>query len=168
MYQSNLSTDELPCTEADFIIMWGFNETVALTNPDDLAATTVNSTRLSMALDDAAAYILNHLQVTPWAAMVVLAGSYRRVQATIARYYLDSVRPRAAVTKDYEQVIKLLDTKREVAWTMELPGSPDSNPRSGKYVRTGSDKHIIQTGSDIPYPYETTLATRGDYYTPTF
>lgn len=100
------------CTPADvdyFIEVFGFNEALELSQIEDPTANKINSQRIQVALNDAAVLINNFIETAPPQGKLLIAGSYRRTQAILARWYLDTLRPRQQVVDAAEAALKQLD-----------------------------------------------------------
>lgn len=100
------------CTPASvdyFVDIFGFNEALELSRLEDPTANTINYERIQLALNDAALLIQSFRETAPPAGKLLIAGSYRRTQAIIARWYLDSLRPRQQVVDAAEAALKQLD-----------------------------------------------------------
>lgn len=117
-------SDPRSATPDDFIIAFGLKEAIQLTNIDDAAATTVNVAKLRMAIQDANSLIDSYIEQSGKAGMVLITSNRRRTALTIARYYLDTVRRREDVYKDYEAALKQLQA--EMAMTAIRAGNGDS------------------------------------------
>lgn len=117
-------SDPRSATPDDFIIAYGLKEAIQLTNIDDAAATTVNVAKLRMAIQDANSLIDSYIEQSGKAGMVLITSNRRRTALTIARYYLDTVRRREDVYKDYEAALKQLQA--EMAMTAIRAGNGDS------------------------------------------
>jgi phage gp36-like protein len=98
-----------PATVEYFISIFGFNEALELSRLEDPTANTINYERIELALHDSAALINNFMETAPIAGKLLIAGSYRRTQAIIARWYLDSLRPRQQVVDAAEAALAQLD-----------------------------------------------------------
>lgn len=98
-----------PATVDYFIDIFGFNEALELSRLEDPTANTINFERIQLALNDAALLIQSFRETAPPAGKLLIAGSYRRTQAIIARWYLDSLRPRQQVVDAAEAALKQLD-----------------------------------------------------------
>lgn len=98
-----------PATVDYFIDVFGYNEALELSRIEDPTANTINHERIQLALNDSAALISNYMETAPPQGKILIAGSYRRTQATIARWYLDSLRPRQQVVDAAEAALKQLD-----------------------------------------------------------
>lgn len=105
----NRPSDPRQATADDFILAYGEKETIQLTNLEDGSATSVNVAKLRMALDDANALIDNYVIQAGRAGKFLISSSRRRTALMIARYYLDTVRRREDVYKDYQDCIKELE-----------------------------------------------------------
>lgn len=98
-----------PATVDYFIDIFGFNEALELSRLEDPTANTINFERIQLALNDAALLIRSFIEASPPSGKLLIAGSYRRTQAIIARWYLDSLRPRQQVVDAAEAALKQLD-----------------------------------------------------------
>lgn len=98
-----------PATVDYFVDIFGFNEALELSRLEDPTANTINYERIQLALNDAALLIQSFRETAPPAGKLLIAGSYRRTQAIIARWYLDSLRPRQQVVDAAEAALKQLD-----------------------------------------------------------
>ena len=98
----------------DFILAYGQKEAIQLTNIDDAAATTVNSAKLRMAIQDANSLIDSYIENSGKAGQVLITSNRRRTALIIARYYLDTVRRREDVRADFESCLKQLQAEREM------------------------------------------------------
>jgi len=126
-------------TPDDFILAYGLREAIQLTNIDDADAIQPNTDKLWMAIQDACALIDNYIVQASRAGKLLISSNRRRTALIIARYYLDTVRRREDVYRDYELAIKDLDR----AMSMESVVRPDPpwwadpcNPNRGKGVRS--------------------------------
>ncbi len=129
-------------TVDDFILAFGMKEAIQITNMDDASATEPNIARLEMALADANAMIDSYIAQATRAGKVLVSSNRRRTALIIARYYLDSVRRREDVAKDYELAIKELDISTQVEQTVR----PDDD------LAINSPRGIIRTHR-IPQRY---------------
>lgn len=98
-----------PATVDYFIDIFGFNEALELSRLEDPTANTINYERIQLALNDAAVLISNYIATATPQGKILIAGSYRRTQATLARWYLDTLRPRQQVVDAAEAALKQLD-----------------------------------------------------------
>lgn len=96
-------------TPDDFILAYGLREAVQITNIDDADANQPNTDRLWMAIQDADALIDSYINQSTKAGKLLVSSNRRRTSLILARYYLDTVRRREDVLKDYERAIKELD-----------------------------------------------------------
>ena len=96
-------------TVDDFILAFGLKEAIQVTNIDDADAIEPNEVRLMMAIQDATALIDSYINQSTKAGKLLVSSNRRRTSLIIARYYLDSVRRREDVLKDYERCIKELE-----------------------------------------------------------
>jgi phage gp36-like protein len=98
-----------PATVEYFIEVFGYNEALELSRLEDPTANTINYQRIQVALNDAALLVNNFAETAPPQGKLLIAGSYRRTQATLARYYLDTLRPRQQVVDAANAALKQLD-----------------------------------------------------------
>jgi hypothetical protein len=98
-----------PATVEYFIEVFGFNEALELSRLEDPTANTINYQRIQVALNDSATLINNFIETAPPQGKLLIAGSYRRTQATLARWYLDTLRPRQQVVDAANAAMKQLD-----------------------------------------------------------
>jgi phage gp36-like protein len=98
-----------PATVDYFIEVFGFNEALELSRLEDPTANTINYQRIQVALNDAAQLVNNFISTAPPQGKLLIAGSYRRTQAILARWYLDTLRPRQQVVDAAEAALKQLD-----------------------------------------------------------
>jgi phage gp36-like protein len=105
-------------------VAYGLKEAIQLTNIDDAAATSVNVAKLRMAIQDANSLIDSYIEQSGKSGQVLITSNRRRTALIIARYYLDTVRRREDVYKDYENCLKQLAAEREM--TAIRAGNGDS------------------------------------------
>lgn len=98
-----------PASVDYFIDIFGFNEALELSRLEDPTANTINYERIQLALNDAALLIQSFAETAAPQGKLLIAGSYRRTQAVLARYYLDSLRPRQQVVDAANAAMKQLD-----------------------------------------------------------
>lgn len=149
-YPRDERSDPTTATPADFIVAYGERETVQLTNLESPRATTVNYSKLNMAIQDACALIDNYVVQASRAGKLLISSSRRRTALIIARYYLDSVRKRKEVIEDYERAIKELDKARD-STTAVRPHDPwwlddDESGRRGIRAHRIPQVYNRQTG----------------------
>jgi phage gp36-like protein len=108
-------SDPRSASPDDFIVAFGLKEAIQLTNIDDAAATTVNVAKLRMAIEDANSLIDSYIEQSGKAGMVLITSNRRRTALTIARYYLDTVRRREDVFKDYESALKQMTAEMQMS-----------------------------------------------------
>lgn len=107
-------SDPRSASPDDFIIAYGLKEAIQLTNIDDASANSVNVAKMRMAIEDANALIDSYIEQSGKAGKVLITSNRRRTALIIARYYLDNVRRREDVFKDYTEALKQLDAEREM------------------------------------------------------
>lgn len=118
------NSDPRSASPDDFIVAYGLKEAIQLTNIDDAAANTVNVAKLLMAIQDANSLIDSYIEQSGKAGQVLITSNRRRTALIIARYYLDTVRRREDVYKDYENCLKQIQA--EMAMTAIRAGNGDS------------------------------------------
>ena len=126
-------------TPDDFVLAYGLREAIQLSNIDDADASKPNNEKIWMAIEDACALIDNYITGATRAGRILISSSRRRTSLIIARYYLDTVRRREDVKKDYELAITELDkartlqdvTRPEIPWWLD-----PCNPNRGNGVRS--------------------------------
>lgn len=121
---TNHKSDPRSASPDDFIVAYGLKEAIQLTNIDDAAATSVNVAKLQMAIQDANSLIDSYIEQSGKAGMVLITSNRRRTALVIARYYLDTVRRREDVYKDYDAALKQMQA--EMAMTAIRAGNGDS------------------------------------------
>lgn len=100
------------CTPASvdyFIEVFGYQEAVELGSIDDPTRNDINYDKIQVALNDAAVLINNYIITAPPQGKILIAGSYRRTQAILARWYLDTLRPRQQVIDAAEKALEQLE-----------------------------------------------------------
>jgi phage gp36-like protein len=107
-------SDPRSASPDDFILAYGLKEAIQLTNIDDASATSVNVAKMRMAIEDANALIDSYIEQAGKAGKVLITSNRRRTALIIARYYLDTVRRREDIYKDYVEALKQLDAEREM------------------------------------------------------
>lgn len=117
-------SDPRSASPDDFTVAFGLKEAIQLTNIDDAAATSVNVAKLQMAIQDANSLIDSYIEQSGKAGMVLITSNRRRTALTIARYYLDTVRRREDVYKDYDATLKQMQA--EMKMTAIRAGNGDS------------------------------------------
>lgn len=98
-----------PATVDYFIEVFGYQEAIELSNIDNPTGNQINYNKIQIALNDAAALINNYIITAPPQGKILIAGSYRRTQAILARKYLDILRPRQQVLDAAEQALQQLE-----------------------------------------------------------
>lgn len=98
-----------PATVDYFVKIFGFSEALELSNIDNPTANYIDQEKIQLALNDAAILIDNFIESAPPQGKLLIAGSYRRTQATLARCYLDTLRPRQHVMDACEKALQQMD-----------------------------------------------------------
>jgi phage gp36-like protein len=110
---------------------YGLKEAIQLTNIDDASATSVNVAKLRMAIEDANALIDSYIEQSGKAGQVLITSNRRRTALIIARYYLDTIRRREDVHKDYVESLKQLDAERQMTAIRAGHGSSAIDTKQG-------------------------------------
>lgn len=98
-----------PATVDYFIKIFGAEEAIELSNIDNPTKNSIDAEKIQLALNDAAVLINNYISTAPYQGKLLIAGSYRRTQATLARCYLDTLRPRQAVLDACERALEQME-----------------------------------------------------------
>lgn len=98
-----------PASVDYFIEIFGYQEAVELSNIDNPTGNKINYNKIQIALNDAATLINNYILTAPPQGKILIAGSYRRTQAILARRYLDVLRPRQQVIDAADEALKQLE-----------------------------------------------------------
>jgi len=98
-----------PATVDYFVEVFGYQEAVELSNIDNPTGNSINTDKIQIALNDAATLINNYILTAPPQGKILIAGSYRRTQAILARWYLDILRPRQQVIDAAEKALEQLE-----------------------------------------------------------
>lgn len=98
-----------PATVDYFIEVFGYAEAVELSNIENPTGNNINYDKIEIALNDAAVLINNYIATAPPQGKILIAGSYRRTQAILARWYLDILRPRQQVIDAAEKAMQQLE-----------------------------------------------------------
>jgi len=117
-------------TPDDFVMAFGIKEAIQLSNLDNPSASSVNTERIWVAIQDACSLIDSYIAQAPRANKLLISSSRRRVALIFARFYLDSVRRREDVTADYDRAIKELETAMQAPYVKPEAdcGSPGNLP----------------------------------------
>ncbi len=107
--QFGIADNCTPATVDYFIEIFGYQEALELGAIDDPTRNTINIDKIQVALNDAATLINNYILTAPPQGKILIAGSYRRTQATLARWYLDTLRPRQQVIDAAERTLQQLE-----------------------------------------------------------
>lgn len=98
-----------PATVDYFIEVFGYAEAVELSNIENPTGNNVDYDKIQIALNDAAVLINNYIISAPPQGKILIAGSYRRTQAILARWYLDILRPRQQVIDAADKAMQQLE-----------------------------------------------------------
>lgn len=124
-------SDPRSATPDDFVMAFGLKEAIQITNLDDADAIEPNTERLWMAIQDANALIDSYINQSTKAGKLLVSSNRRRTSLIIARYYLDTVRRREDVLKDYERCIKELEAATTYNMAVQPDGEMAINSRGG-------------------------------------
>lgn len=103
-----LTGSPMSATPGDFILAYGEKEAVEISNIGEPTRSTPNYERIWMAIQDANALIDSYIRNASKNCVSLVSSNRRRTALIITRYYLDTVRRREDVQKDYEACIKEL------------------------------------------------------------
>lgn len=98
-----------PATVDYFIKIFGFSEALELSNIDNPTANYIDQEKIQIALNDASVLIDQYIATAPPQGKLLIAGAYRRTQATLARCYLDTLRPRQHVMDACEKALQQVE-----------------------------------------------------------
>jgi phage gp36-like protein len=98
-----------PASVDYFVEVFGYQEAVELSHIDNPTGNTIDVDKIQIALNDAAALINNYIITAPPQGKILIAGSYRRTQAILARWYLDILRPRQQVIDAAQNALQQLE-----------------------------------------------------------
>jgi phage gp36-like protein len=107
--QFGIADNCTPATVDYFIEVFGYQEAVELSNIDNPTGNQINYDKIQIALNDAATLINNYIITAPPQGKILIAGSYRRTQAILARWYLDILRPRQQVIDAAQNALQQLE-----------------------------------------------------------
>lgn len=157
-----------PATVDYFISVFGYNEAVELSNIENPVGNEIDVEKIQIALNDAGQLINNFIDSAPPQGKILIAGSYRRSQATIARYYLDVLRPRTQVQEAAEKALQQLELwaskgspstglkwKEAYAyWRSACSMTKSSYQRGRSFTDPSLNKWVLREGSnDRGFPY---------------
>ncbi len=151
-----------PATVDYFISIFGYAEAVELSNIEDPTGNEIDIEKIQLALNDAGQLINNYINSAPPQGKLLIAGSYRRSQATIARYYLDVLRPRTQVQEAAEKALQQLDLwaaksspgagfKWQEAykfWSSGCSMTKSSYQRGRSFTEPSLNKWVLREGSN--------------------
>jgi len=126
------------CTEQDLIDRFGEGELIRLTNPDDLDATTVDSTRLDQAIADAEATIDGYLAGPYTVPLSPVPRVITKIGCDLARYELYDEQATEHVAERKADAIRFL---RSVA-----RGEVSLGPAAGGGTVERDDRVEIESG----------------------
>jgi phage gp36-like protein len=98
-----------PATVDYFVKIFGFSEALELSNIDNPTANYIDQEKIQIALNDASVLIDQYIATAPPQGKLLIAGAYRRTQATLARCYLDTLRPRQHVMDACEKALQQVE-----------------------------------------------------------
>lgn len=158
-----------PATVDYFISVFGYNEAVELSNIENPVGNEIDTDKIQIALNDAGQLINNYIDSAPPQGKILIAGSYRRTQATIARYYLDVLRPRTQVQEAAEKALQQLELWASKAspgtglkwkeaysyWRSGCSMTKSSYQRGRSFTEPSLNKWVLREGSNdrgFPFP----------------
>jgi len=168
-----------PATVAYFIEIFGYQEALELGSIDDPTKNSINAGKIQIALNDAATLINNYITTAPPQGKILIAGSYRRTQAILARWYLDTLRPRTQVVDAAEKCLQQLELWAAKAsptsglkwqeayryWSSGCTMTKSSYARGRSFTEPSTSRWVLREGGNSrwwPFPRKEALtAPRG-------
>lgn len=155
-------------TIQDYVLIYGIQEAIQASNDDNGGATTINEPRLQAELDNAAIMLENYIQVATWSGKALLAGSFKRTQLVITRYYLlNKTRPQV-VQDEFKRTLQWIE---QVAYSNGAKNNPDCSdigggtggfiPSNGGLDAFHSGGRVMSWGVSQQYRVEDGLGLRG-------
>lgn len=157
-----------PATVDYFISVFGYQEAVELSNIENPVGNEIDVNKIQLALNDAGQLINNYIDTAAPQGKILIAGSYRRTQATIARYYLDVLRPRTQVQEAAEKALQQLEVWASKAspstgfkwkeaygyWNSGCSMTQSSYQRGRSFTDPSLNKWVLREGSnDRSFPF---------------
>ena len=149
----------------DYVLIYGIQEAIQASNDDNGGATTINELRLQAELDHAAIMLSNYIQVATWSGKALLAGSFKRTQLVIARYYLLNKSRPEVVREEFERTLSWIDA---VAYSNANKPDPNCNKLgggTGGFLGTSDGFHsggrVMSWGITQQYRTDDGLGLRG-------
>lgn len=165
-----------PASVDYFIEVFGYQETLELGAIDDPTKNNINYNKIQIALNDAAALINNYIATAPPQGKILIAGSYRRTQAILARWYLDTLRPRTQVIDAAEKCLQQLELWAAKAspstglkwqeayryWGSGCTMTKSSYQRGRSFTEPSTSRWVLREGGNNrwwPFPRKEALTT---------
>lgn len=152
-------------TIEDYILIYGLQEAQQASNDDNGGATTVNRARLQAELDNAAVMLNNYISVATWSGRALLAGSFKRTQLVITRYYLLNKSRPEVVRDEFERTLQWIE---QTAYNNSNKPNPECIPQSlgtggfeGSFDSFHSGGRVMSWGVTQQYRAEDGLGLRG-------
>lgn len=157
-----------PATVDYFISIFGYQEAVELSNIENPTGNEIDVNKIQLALNDAGQLVNNYIDSAPPQGKILIAGSYRRTQATIARYYLDVLRPRTQVQEAAEKALQQLEIWASKSspsagykwkeaygyWSSGCSMTKSSYQRGRSFTDPSLNKWVLREGSnDRSFPF---------------
>ena len=156
----------------DYVLIYGKQEAIQASNDDNGSATTINTARLQAELDHAAVLLNNYIQIATWSGKALLAGSFKRTQLVITRYYLLNKSRPEVVREEFERTLQWIETSAYNNANKLNPDCPDNNLGGGSGGFGGSPDsfhssgRVMSWGVTQQYRVEDGLGLRG-WHVPT-
>lgn len=96
-------------TIEDYVLIYGISEAIQASNDDNGSATVINRPRLQAELDHAGIMLQNYIDIATWSGKSLLAGSFKRTQLVIARYYLLNKSRPEVVREEFERTLQWIE-----------------------------------------------------------
>ena len=151
----------------DYVLIYGKQEAIQASNDDNGGAVTINEPRLNAELDHAAVLLNNYISIATWAGKALLAGSFKRTQLVITRYYLLNKSRPEVVREEFERTLQWIETSAYNNSTKFNPNCPDTNFNvgSGGFGGISDNFHgagrVMSWGVTQQYRVEDGLGLRG-------
>lgn len=126
------------CTQQDLIDRYGEQELVELT--DDAGRGIVETTKVTRAIDDAAAKVDGYLSGRYTLPLTVVPTALKRIACDLARYYLHDDQVPEIVRTRYEDACRFLEQVGTGRLSLGVDGAgAKPSPSNGAQVQTGGN-----------------------------
>ena len=151
----------------DYVLIYGKQEAIQASNDDNGGATQINEPRLQAELDHAAVLLNNYISIATWSGKALLAGSFKRTQLVITRYYLLNKSRPEVVREEFEKTLQWIETSAYSNANKFNPDCPETNFNVGTGGFQGSFDsfhgagRVMSWGVTQQYRVEDGLGLRG-------